>query len=535
MLFVFSAIAGVATGAGQGYLLAFITSALAKGHENADGAALSFFALCLFIFVSGVLSVTLSSWITQDNHYNLRLRTSRKALSTPLEHLYVCGPQRIMTVLTDDVDAVVQAQDAIPVLLVEGAKLAGAFVYLGCVSFELLELVAVFLVCGVASWMTLQSRAKRWLRSARDANDTLFRHYRAITDGFKELKLDARRRRAFLEQELHETADTIRTRRNMASRIYALAGRWSQLLYFLLIGLILFVPLLRDRAGQEGMTGFTLTILFIGAPLSAIVNIAPIIGRGIVALKNIEELRLWSTDEVEVGAGTEPISHAKTPSVLELVDVSFRYPDVAGTRGQPFGPLSLRVEPGELMFLTGGNGSGKTTLALLILGLLSPVSGEIRLGGEPITAQHRDAYRQNFSAVFADAYVFDTLLGYSHSEAQARAEELLVLLRLDDKLRIENGRCSTIDLSRGQRKRLAFLSAYLADRPFYLFDEWAAEQDPDFREFFYRQMLPELKARGKTVIAITHDDRYFHMCDRLVRMAFGQIEQQSPSAVASPV
>ncbi len=181
--------------------------------------------------------------------------------------------------------------------------------------------------------------------------------------------------------------------------------------------------------------------------------------------------------------------------------------------------------------MTGGNGSGKTTLALLILGLYSPDAGEMRSGDELITNVNRDAYRQNFSAVFADCYVFDSLLGYSHNDLQVRTEELLIRLQLDRKLHVENGRFSTVDLSRGQRKRMALLAAYLADRPIYLFDEWAADQDPLFREVFYKEMLPELKARGKTVIVITHDDRYFHLADRVLHMSMGRIDEHQSGQI----
>ena len=129
--------------------------------------------------------------------------------------------------------------------------------------------------------------------------------------------------------------------------------------------------------------------------------------------------------------------------------------------------------------------------------------------------------------MFTDAFVFQSLAGYSNETAQARARELLKLLQISDKLHIESGTLSTVELSTGQRKRLALLAAYLEDRPIYVFDEWAADQDPQFREIFYRELLPELKARGKTVIAITHDDRYFHLCDRLLHLDLGKLEERS--------
>jgi putative ATP-binding cassette transporter len=123
--------------------------------------------------------------------------------------------------------------------------------------------------------------------------------------------------------------------------------------------------------------------------------------------------------------------------------------------------------------------------------------------------------------VFSDFFLFDSLLGLEVPEGDARPEEYLERLLLHHKVKIEGGTLSTLDLSQGQRKRLALLTAYLEDRPIYLFDEWAADQDPEFKEVFYRHLLPDLKARGKTVVVISHDDRYYDAGDRLVRLDSG--------------
>jgi putative ATP-binding cassette transporter len=81
---------------------------------------------------------------------------------------------------------------------------------------------------------------------------------------------------------------------------------------------------------------------------------------------------------------------------------------------------------------------------------------------------------------------------------------------------VKDGRLSTTRLSAGQRRRLALLQVFLDRRPVVALDEWAAEQDPIFRRVFYTELLPELQRRGATVVAITHDDRYFHIADRCV-------------------
>jgi putative ATP-binding cassette transporter len=187
------------------------------------------------------------------------------------------------------------------------------------------------------------------------------------------------------------------------------------------------------------------------------------------------------------------------------------------------GPINLRFHPGELVFLVGGNGSGKSTLAKIITGLYVPEAGELRLDGKPITDKNRDDYRQLFSAVFADFYLFDTLRGLRNGNLDEQAAEYLEQLHLQHKVRVKNGTLSTTSVSQGQRKRLALLTAYLEDRPFYLFDEWAADQDPHFKSVFYTQLLPELKARGKTVLVISHDDKYFHVADRIIKLDYGQL------------
>ena len=175
------------------------------------------------------------------------------------------------------------------------------------------------------------------------------------------------------------------------------------------------------------------------------------------------------------------------------------------------------------VFIVGGNGSGKSTFVKLLVGLYRQRSGDIRLGGRQITDVNRDWYRQHFSVVFADFYLFEKLLGLDANALAPKAQKYLGWLALDQKVRVTDRRLSTTDLSQGQRRRLALLTAYLEDRPFYVFDEWAADQDPQYKQVFYTELLPELRARGKGVAIITHDDRYFHLGDRIVKLHDGQI------------
>jgi ABC-type siderophore export system fused ATPase/permease subunit len=190
---------------------------------------------------------------------------------------------------------------------------------------------------------------------------------------------------------------------------------------------------------------------------------------------------------------------------------------------EPFtiGPLDFEAKRGEITFIIGGNGSGKTTLAKLLTGLYIPEEGYIQIEGKEIEKNQLGEY---FSTVFSGFHLFEKLYDVDISKKEKVVDNYIKLLRLQDKVEIKENSFSTIDLSGGQRKRLALLQCYLEDAPIYLFDEVAADQDPEFRKFFYRNLLMRMKEEGKIVIAITHDDHYFDVADRIIKMDMGKIE-----------
>ena len=520
-----SVLFGLVAGGSSTGLLMFINDTLAKGERAGTASVAAFVSLCLLMLAAGVFSEILILRLTQNNLFDLRLWLSRRILSAPLQPLQSCGAHRLMAALTDDIANVAHAYQALPVLFIEGSVALGGLIYVGCLSRVLLMILLLLLVVGLSVFFIAQRWSLHWIRLAREADDALFGHFRALTEGCKELKMNARRRGAFLDDELSVTADVIRTRFNTGLTIFILGAHSSKLLFFVAIGLVLFVPTLVPDTTTHVASGWTLSILFIMAPISTIVNTVPIVGQGLVALRKIELLGFSMSQELltEESGGLRLV--LDRPGVLEFVGVTHSYQSENDGPEFTLGPLDLRIEPGELVFITGGNGNGKTTMAFLLVGLFVPKRGVVMLNGQPITDDQRDAFRQNFAVVFADAFNFDSLLGYRDANSVTIAKHLLAEFELDHKLAIQDGRFSTIDLSRGQRKRLALLTAFVEDRPFYLFDEWAAEQDPIFREIYYTRILPQLRARGKTIIVITHDDRYHHLADRLLRLEAGKIEE----------
>jgi putative ATP-binding cassette transporter len=347
-----------------------------------------------------------------------------------------------------------------------------------------------------------------------------------VTEGVKELKLHRERRGKFLAGDIQTVTENF-SRHNIAAEIRFVAGQgWSQLLFIALIGLLLFLLPTMQNINPHTLTGYVLMALFLMGPLAGVLGSLSAFGRANVALQKIEKLGLSLSSRVTEECPLTKPERKPRFARLELRGVTHSYHSEKDDSNFILGPMDLLFRPGELTFIVGGNGSGKSTLAKIIAGLYPPESGEMRLDGKLVGDHNRDDYRQIFSAVFADFFLFENLLGDDAEDLDAQARRYLAQLHLEHKVKIRDGQLSTIELSQGQRKRLALLAAYLEDRPFYLFDEWASDQDPQFKEIFYAQLLPELKARGKAVVVITHDDRYFSFADRIIKLDFGQLVEE---------
>jgi putative pyoverdin transport system ATP-binding/permease protein len=517
------ALTGVVSGAINIALLALINTALNRTQAASTVAIVTFATLCvllpLFRFTSEYLLVQLSSRAI----FELRMQLSRNILAAPLRMLEELGTHRLLATLTDDMPIISAALSTLPLICMHVAIVGGALIYLGWLSPLGLLGVLIFIAVGVFVYQVMMVKALRYFRLTREKLDVLFQNFRALTEGTKELKLHRRRRESFLTNELEATAGFIRRHNVTGNTIYAAGRSWGQVLVFVLLGLLLFVRPNVVGVEQTVLTGFVLTLLFLTTPLEVILNALPTLSRAKVAAEKVQELGLSlaaSTTEsvVPLDAGTMRMDR------LELTDVTHTYYREREDDSFVLGPINLKFEPGDLVFLIGGNGSGKTTLLKLITGLYVPEGGEIRLNGRIVDDQTRDFYRQHFSVVFSDFFLFETLLGLETNELDEEARRFLMQLQLDHKVKVKDGVLSTTELSQGQRKRLALLTAFLEDRSLYVFDEWAADQDPHFKEIFYFTILPELKARGKTVIITSHDDHYYHMADRIIKLDYGQID-----------
>ena len=526
-LVITALIAGTISGASSTGLLAVINSSLRRSEPATATLILSFIGLCLIVPLSRIISEVVLIRLGQGALFDLRTQLRRQILAVPLRQLEKLGSHRLMAALTDDVPAITNIVTVIPVLCINAAVAIGCLLFLGWLSWQMLTAVLVFIAVGIATYQIPIFKAMARFKLAREQADKLFRHLRALTDGIKELKLHSHRRAAFSEM-FDSTAGTVRGHNVSGLTIYTVSSSWGQLLVFVVIGMLLFaVPVWKETTAQS-LTGYTLVLLFLMTPLQVIMNSLPGIGRANVALNNVNELGLTLT---KYSSADEISNTQESPAnwrSLDIIGVTHAY-QIEGEESKfTLGPIDMTLYPGEVVFVIGGNGSGKTTLAKLMSGLYIPESGEIHLDGAPVTSRNRERYRHLFSAVFSDFYLFESLLGLETPGLDDNAADYIRQLGLSHKVEVKDGKLSTTELSLGQRKRLALLTAYLEDRPIYLFDEWAADQDPIFKRVFYYQILPELKARGKTVIVISHDDRYYHVGDRIIKLDYGRIEYDRP-------
>lgn len=514
--------AGLVSGVINTGLIVLINRALADQGLSLTTVGWGFLALCIGLPLFRFVSQSALAWITQKSLFHLRVRWCRRILSTPLRQLEELGPQRLLASLTNDLGAITEALSALPLVLMHIAVIVTCLLYLGWLSPVLLLALLGFMVVGIVTYQIPILRAIHYQRQARERWDHLFHHIRAITQGTKELKMSQPRREALMSRELEPTAEALQRDITVSSTIFAAGSSWGQIIAFLAIGLLLFVLPRYYPIDGDVLLAYSTTMIFLLAPLEMILTTLPRLSNASVSIRKLDEIGLsLRRQEVEPDAATLPMEAWRR---LDLVGVTHSYR--GENEGETFrlGPIDLSFEAGELVFLVGGNGSGKTTLAKVILGLYLPESGEVRFDGEPVTREGLDRYRQRFAVVFSDFFLFESLIGVEGGDLDEDARRYLTELRLDRKVRVESGRLSTTDLSQGQRKRLALLAAYLEDRPLYLFDEWAADQDPVFKEIFYLHLLPQLKARGKTVLVISHDDHYYGVADRIIKLDAGQVE-----------
>ncbi|MEI7254969.1 multidrug ABC transporter permease/ATP-binding protein [Dickeya dadantii] len=493
-------------------LIAFINRQLIEAVSPTLRVLPGFIGLLILL-----MAVTLASQLALTvlgHHFVCRLRGQliKRILDTGLERLRQIGPAQLQASLASDIRTITMAFVRLPEL-VQGIILTfGCAAYLAWLSPRMMLVTALWVALTIWGGYWLVSRVYRHFSRVREEENRLHEDYQRVIDGCKELSLNRDRARQLYEQDFQRHADDYRHHIIRADTYHLSAINWSNIMMLGAIGAVFFMANSLGWADNAVAATYSLILLFLRTPLLQAVGAFPTLVSAQVAFDKLRQLRL-----VDYQAG---FSSAPAPGqwqTLTLRDVCFRYDD----SGFEVGPINLTLRRGELVFLIGGNGSGKSTLAMLLTGLYTPVSGELTLDDRPVPLEQ---YQTLFSAVFTDFHLFDRLMGPQGGAPDASlVSDWLDRLNMRQKLHITEQRILNLSLSQGQRKRVALLLAVAEQRDILLLDEWAADQDPQFRRVFYQVLLPQLRAEGKTVIAISHDDHYFEQADRLLEMRAGAL------------
>ncbi|MCT9127309.1 cyclic peptide export ABC transporter [Cupriavidus gilardii] len=535
-LLAFAIVASLAGGAASVGLIATINRALSTPADQLAALGLRFAALAVAVLLCRTAALMLFVRLNQTVLASLRRHIAGRLLASPYAELERVGPGRGLALLGEDTNQVATLLVALPFVVMNGTIVLGCLAYLAYLSWQVFLFALVAVLTGSICYRLSRKRSQRYLRDAGKWHDVLIERFGAIFAGAKELKLHRQRREAFASGPLAEAIDAVRTNRTQGLSLLYLSLTIGSTLFFAVIGIILFVVQRPLGADAAVASGYTLVFLYMMAPLEGLLNSLPQLNLARIAYQRIAD----TTGPLAVEPSLPDAVGERQPFVeLELRGVTHRYFRDGEDGAFTLGPIDLSLRAGEVVFLVGGNGSGKTTLAKLLVGLYAPERGSVLLNGEPIAdAADHERHRQQCTAVFSDFHLFDSLLGAAAGEGgdgknvagctalDARANELLARLQLQHKVTVRDGAFSTRALSQGQRKRLALVAACLEDRPVIVLDEWAADQDPAFKAVFYREIVPALRAQGKAVLVISHDDRYFDAGDRIVRLEQGRILEQ---------
>lgn len=485
-----------------------------------------------FLVVFAVLLEARSYALTQSvtaverGVLRFRVRVIDKVRHGDLRSIERHGGAEAYAPLTQDIGLISQAV----VFLVPVAESALILLFIGLYlawlsPASLLAVLAIYAVT-LPIYFLRFAHTRKELRRAATADGGFFEHFAELLHGFKELKLNRRESDAYYAH-LGETSDAAShlklhsSERQTNDVIFA-----GSMFYLALLAVAFVIPVLVPETSST-VYKVAAAVLFMIAPLTHLVNGAPTLAKADAAVSNLYALEARLDESLTEPLDAPPPAAPSEPGQIELKGVGFHFTGPDGQTSFQIGPLNLTLNRGECLFIVGANGSGKTTLIKLLTGLYRPDQGQVLLDGVALADADQASYRSLFTSVFDDFELFERIYGVAELDPE-RVNARLAELELAHKTQYTESGYSTIDLSTGQRKRLAFLESVLKERPICVFDELASDQDPEFRRRLYEELLPRLSASGRTLVVVSHDDQYFHTADRVLLMRDGKLSERPP-------
>jgi putative ATP-binding cassette transporter len=523
----------VVTSTISGFANAAILAIINLAAGSAAYANLNFRYFLMFVVAMTLYILTLQhssremSRLMIDVVHRIRIRVTSKVQNSELEVLEDIGKNRVVNAISREATIIADSGGVIIAGLQSAIVVVFASLYIAFLSLPAFFLTLLTATVGIMIVLRSRALSRQWIQTTKKKEVEFLNYTTDAIDGFKEAKLNSKRSDD-LRDDLHRCSAEITDLRISTENLATINTILAQSTFYILIASVVFLLPQMIPTYTLVIVEITTAILFIIGPLRTIVGLVPYFHMCDEATRAIVRLE-QALDEGHAAQGTTaaaPRTLAPTFDSLLLDDISFAYKHNESD-GFAIGPLSLAVNAGEIVFIVGGNGSGKSTLLKVLAGLYPPDSGRLVVNGKSVARADIQNYREMFAAVFADFHLFQRLYGLLGTDEQTMAE-LIEEMQLTGKVGVTNDKFTTLDLSTGQRKRLALIVSLLDRRPLLIFDELAADQDPDFRQFLYEALLPKLKAQGTTVIAATHDDRYFHVADKVVKMEYGKVSHVQP-------
>jgi cyclic peptide transporter len=486
---------------------------------------LYFFALAFSLYIIGrkVLQTELTR-ITFDIIYDLRMNLVGKIFNTSYQNFEKVDRGRVLATLNDDTNQISNAANIVVMFATSIITIFGSFIFLASIAFwaTALTLLVVFFVAGI--YYVVTEKTNHLFEEARDTQNEFMGYLTGMLDGFKELSMHYHKRMEY-QADVAGSVDALRKKLSVALIKFINAFLVGESLLIITLGAVGFgFTRVFPDISRVTIMSFIMILLYLIGPFNVLLRSIPEFMRMRVSWMRVQRFSNDVPANIDPSAIKPP---EKLPVCIESIKaegVMFEYKSENEIERFRVGPLDFEARKGEIIFIVGGNGSGKTTLAKMLTGLYIPEGGVLRVNG---VEKANYEIGEFFSVVFSDYHLFEKLYSIDLTGKDEDIQRYLKLLRLEQKVTLGDKAFSTVDLSGGQRKRLALLQCYLEGHPIYLFDEIAADQDPEFRKFFYRDLLMRMKAEGKIVIAITHDDHYFDVADRVIKMDMGQIETVS--------
>lgn len=382
----------------------------------------------------------------------------------------------------------------------------------------------VFILFFVGFYIIMNKKMVKEYEKLRLFNEDYYKFIDDSIKGFKEFKISKIKTHIFFNKYLVPNRQLAEKSEVKITTKFLLINQISQYALYLILGFLLLLIIYFKMLNHQEVVTYVVCLLFLNGPISSLISMQSFYAKVMASGKRIKLFfKDFETPDIKsMGSRKDKIQFEN----LFFENVSFRY-NKENNEDFVLENIQFKVERGEVIFIVGGNGSGKSTFINVLTGLYQPAEGQIYLNNNCIQNQE-DSYKELFSVIYTDNYLFSKNYNDYTLEGNEKYTALLKMMEMDKVINDDHDNSVRRKFSKGQSKRMAMIFALLENKPILVLDEWAADQDPHFRKYFYEVLIPSLKKDGKTIIAVTHDDKYFNHADRIIKFDYGKIVKDIP-------